>query len=170
MKKAKKQIGVFLLLTISVYFLITRYLFFFISVPTASMYPAIQPEDRILTTRIYNSKNIKRGEILVFQSEELDEVMVKRVIGLPGDTISITENGDVHVDGKRLDEKYVAFPDNLLGEYQVPEGKYFFLGDYRVHSFDSRKWENPYIRGEEIIGQAHWVVAPLYRFGKLVGE
>lgn len=75
------------------------------------MYPAIQPGDRILTTRLYDTGEITRGDILVFQSEELDEVLVKRVIGLPGDGIVIKETGEVFVNGERLAEEYVEYPD-----------------------------------------------------------
>ena len=132
--------------------------------PAPSMYPAIQPGDRILTTRLYDTGEITRGDTLVFQSEELDEVLVKRVIGLPGDGIVIKETGEVFVNGERLAEEYVEYPDSLAGQYLVPEDSYYFLGDFRVHSFDSRKWNQPYIPEGAILGEAKWVVTPLSRF------
>lgn len=125
------------------------------------MYPAIQPGDRILTTRLYGTGEITRGDILILQSEELDEVLVKRVIGLPGDGIVIKETGE------RLAEEYVEYPDSLAGQYLVPEDSYYFLGDFRVHSFDSRKWNQPYIPEGAILGEAQWVVTPLSRFGQV---
>lgn len=166
-RRGSQQAGFFLLLSGLLYFLITRFLFFFISVPTPSMYPAIQPGDRILTTRLYDTGEITRGDILVFQSEELDEVLMKRVIGLPGDGIVIKETGEVFVNGERLAEEYVEYPDSLAGQYLVPEDSYYFLGDFRVHSFDSRKWNQPYIPEGAILGEAQWVVTPLSRFGQV---
>lgn len=148
---------------IIVIFLLYNYVFFVIIVPSPSMYPTIEVGDRILTTRIHNTSSINRGDILVFYSDEFQEVMVKRVIGLPNDKIVINTKGEVFVNNQKLDEPYVKYNDELSGTFEVPDGEYFFLGDFREHSYDSRKWENPYIPKSKILGQAKLMLFPLQR-------
>ena len=148
---------------IIVIFLLYNYVFFVIIVPSPSMYPTIEVGDRILTTRIHNTSSINRGDILVFYSDEFQEVMVKRVIGLPNDKIVISTKGEVFVNNQKLDEPYVKYNDELRGTFEVPDGEYFFLGDFREHSYDSRKWENPYIPKSKILGQAKLILFPLQR-------
>lgn len=167
MKKNLKQYGIFIVLTVIVYLFIRGFLFFIISVPSLSMYPTIDVGDRIFTTRIHQPEKIERGDVLVFDSEEFDETLVKRVIGLPGDKIETFENGEVWVNGSILNEAYVAFNDTESGSYTVPENHYFFLGDYRIHSSDSRKWSNPYIPAENLLGKAQWILTPWERSGEL---
>ena len=79
--------------------------------------------------------------------------MIKRLIGLPGDKV-IIKDGVVSVNGETLQENYIGTADNYTGEFEVPEGKYFFLGDNRYWSLDSRYWNDPYIDGSEIKGKA----------------
>ncbi len=146
--------------------LIKEFLVYKVEVPTGSMIPTINEGDQFLVTRIYNLGNLKRGEIVVFDSKELNDVLIKRLIGLPGDNISIV-NGKVSVNGEELDENYVVNHDKFNGEYHVPEGKYFFLGDNRPDSFDSRKWKNPYIDGKDIKAKAQIRVYPFDSFGKI---
>jgi signal peptidase I len=66
-------------------------------------------------------------------------LFVKRVIGLPGETVS-ERRGRVYVDGKPLKEPYVKFGDTETGTWHVPKGRYFFMGDNRPQSCDSREW------------------------------
>lgn len=167
MEKNLKQYGVFIVLTVIVYLFIRGFLFFIISVPSLSMYPTIDVGDRIFTTRIHQPEKIERGDILVFDSDELDETLVKRVIGLPGDRIEIFENGEVWVNGSILNEEYVAFNGTESGTYTVPKNHYFFLGDYRIHSSDSRKWDYSYISAENLLGKAQWILTPWERSGEL---
>ncbi|WP_222860088.1 signal peptidase I [Bacillus andreraoultii] len=148
-------------------FLIYKFLFFVIIVPSGSMFPTIQPQDRIITTRIYDVDQIKRQDIIVFYSKELDEIMVKRIIGLPNDIVEIKGDGLVYINGQELKEPYVKYSDQLTGTYQVPDGKYLFLGDNRRHSYDSRKWVNPYIDASNIEGKAVLTIFPLNRISLL---
>lgn len=147
--------------------LLYYFAFFIVIVPSASMYPTIKIGDRIVTTKIYNVSSIKRGDILVFHSDELNETMIKRVIGLPNDNINIDFNGNVFVNNVKLDEYYVKYTDNREGDYTVPEGEYFFLGDYREHSFDSRSWNDPFIPAEDVLGKAKYIIFPFKRFSVL---
>lgn len=146
---------------------IYKFMFFVISVPSGSMYPTIKPKDRIITTRIYNFNKIKRGDILVFYSDELEETLVKRVIGLPNDLVEVKEDGSVFINNKKIDESYVIYPDNRSGKFKVPSGQYLFLGDNRSHSFDSRSWKEPFISVKKIKGKAGFIILPFNRISKL---
>ena len=109
---------------------------------------------------------MQRGDIVVFDSDELNETVIKRLIGLPGDTIKI-DGTAVYVNGKKLDEPYVEYPLESYGTYKVPEGKYFFLGDNRANSNDSRFWKDPYIDADKIQGKAQIKIYPLSQIGFL---
>lgn len=132
------------------------------------MVPTINVGDRLMVNRVYTKDNLKRGDILVFYSNELQETLIKRVIGLPGDHI-IIKDGIVNVNGEDLQEDYVKnndFSDDEL-IYDVPEGKYFFLGDNRPVSKDSRRWINPYVDQADIKGKAILKYYPLKDFGSM---
>lgn len=145
--------------------LINKFLVFKIYIPSESMVPTLNVGDHLFATRIYNYDNIERGDILVFESKELKDTLIKRVIGLPGDEVVI-ENGVVSINGEVLNEDYVKNIDTeFCGTYNVPEGKYFFLGDNRPISKDSRKWNNPYIDQEDIKAKAQIKVYPFSDFG-----
>ena len=144
--------------------LIKQFLIFKVYIPSGSMIPTLNEGDQLFVTRVYNLDNLKRGDILVFDSDELNDVLIKRIIGLPGDKISIV-NGTVYVNGEELKEDYVKNSDNLSGEFEVPEGKYFFLGDNRQISYDARRWKNPYIDGSDIRAKAQIRVYPVSDFG-----
>lgn len=146
-----------------IFMLLYYFVFFIVIVPSASMYPTIKIGDRIVTTRIFDKSSIQRGDILVFNSDKLNETMIKRVIGLPNDKINISSNGNVFVNDEKSIENYVKYPDNREGNYIVPEGEYFFLGDYREHSYDSRSWDDPFIPAEDILGKAKYIIFPFNR-------
>jgi len=146
---------------------INKYLIFKIYVPTSSMYPTIKPKDRIMSSRVHNVNKLKRGDIVVFYSDELGETLVKRLIGLPGEKIEIKPDGAVYINNEKLDEPYVKNKDLRSGEFQVPKDSYFFLGDNRRDSRDSRYWKNPYIAKEKIMGKALFVIFPFDRIGGL---
>lgn len=88
----------------------------------------------------------ERGDIVTFWNEELNKVLVKRVIGLPGDEISFS-GGYVYVNGEQLKEPYLMAQGVTECDetFTVPEGCFFPLGDDRTGSFDARFWETPYI-------------------------
>ena len=146
--------------------LLNKFVFFNVQVPTGSMIPTINLENRLVVTRIHNLGNLKRGDVIVFYSDELSERLVKRLIGLPGDKIEI-KNGVVSVNGEQLKEDYVENKDNYNGSFEVPNGKYFFLGDNRPISKDARRWVNPYIDGSAIEGKAQFIFYPFKSFGAI---
>lgn len=151
---------------LAIVFLLKQFVFFNVYVPTGSMIPTINENDKVLVTRIHNVNNLKRGDIIVFYSDELGETLVKRLIGLPGDKIEI-KNGQVFVNGEKIKDDYVKNKDDYNGNFEVPEGKYFFLGDNRPISNDARYWENHYIDSSKIEGKAQFVFYPFNDFGKL---
>lgn len=144
--------------------LIRKFILFKVYVPTGSMIPTIQKNDQLFVTRVYKPENLKRGDIVVFHSEELQETLIKRLIGLPNDKIEI-KAGKVFINGIESKEDYVKNQQPYDGEYEVPEGKYFFLGDNRSDSNDARMWENHYIDGSDVIGKAQLRVYPFNRVG-----
>ncbi|MDU5111307.1 MAG: signal peptidase I [Clostridium sp.] len=158
--------GIPIISAIIIAFLINKFLLFKVIIPSESMVPTLNVDDRLFVTRVYDLDNLKRGDIVVFYSEELQADLIKRLIGLPGDKIKI-ENGIVSVNGEVLKEDYIGTADNFNGEYEVPEGKYFFLGDNRLWSKDSRYWINPYIDGEDISGKAQIKVYPFSEIGRI---
>lgn len=147
--------------------LINKFIFFNVTVPTGSMIPTINKDDKFMVTRIYNTNNIERGDIIVFYSEELQKLLIKRAIGLPGDHVEIN-NGMVNINGQSIKEDYVKNNNNnYSGTFDVPEGKFLFLGDNRAGSWDARRWINPYIDASEIRGEARIRIYPFNNIGVL---
>lgn len=134
--------------------------FIHVKVPTGSMLPTIQLNDHLIIKRIYNTSTLNRGDIVVFESnyEEGATLYIKRLIGLPEDTIEfkiIDNQQTIWINGECLEEPYITFPSaTLINEtYIVPKDSYFFLGDNRNNSFDSRYWVNSYIHESQIKGK-----------------
>ncbi len=130
-------------------------------VPTGSMLNTIQEGDRIIASRLaYLNDDPERYDIIIFKfPDDESQYFVKRVIGLPGETVNIV-NGIVYVtktDGTtiQLDDSFVTncVPVGNFGPYVVPEDSYFMLGDNRNNSEDSRYWENKYVKKDKIIGK-----------------
>lgn len=147
-------------------FLINKFLIFKVYIPSESMYPTLKVKDQLFVTKMYSRDSIQRGDILVFFSDEFDELLIKRVIGLPGDDIVVKASGEVLVNGEVLEETYVVQKDETAIfdlEFKVPEDKYFFLGDNRANSLDSRYWSEPYIDFEDIRGEARVIIYPFNR-------
>lgn len=160
-----------------VIFLILRtFVFINVEVPTPSMVPTIEMGDKMFTTHIYNFDKLKRGDIIVFNNEDvLDKPLLKRLIGLPNEEIRIEEDGAVYVDGVKLEETYVknqvnkngVYPGLKTGVFKVPEGAYFFLGDNRSNSKDARYWDDSFVYKDELITKVRFRFWPLNKFGKL---
>ncbi|MEG1875201.1 MAG: signal peptidase I [Angelakisella sp.] len=155
-------------LVMAVAFLLSKFVFFFVIVPTGSMIPTIQEHSFLFATRVHNpEKSLQRGDIVVFNSDELGKLLVKRLIGLPGETVVVDESGKVTVNGVPLEEPYVKNQDTLPGEFQVPVDSYLFFGDNRSGSDDARRWQQPYIPVQKITGEARFTLWPFSNFGLL---
>jgi len=140
--------------------LVRKHVFFLTVVQSDSMYPALRPKDWGVTLRIHDAMKIKRGDILVFYSDELKDMLVKRVIGFPHDHIVCERDGAVYINGKKLEESYLKQTEGKSSEYRVPAGKYFLLGDNRAHSYDSRCFLEPYISEQAIQGRIIFSLLP----------
>ncbi len=139
--------------------------FFVANVPTGSMETTVPTGSQVITTRCFNKDNVERGDVVVFYSEELDMVLLKRCIGLPGDTVEFDGEGNTYINGEYYDESYVSSYSDFEGSFEVPEGCYFFCGDNRRNSFDARFWDDPYIEKENVKGIARFIVFPFGSFG-----
>ena len=147
-------------------FLINKFLIFKVYIPSESMYPTLKVKDQLFVTKMYSRDSIQRGDVLVFFSDEFNELLIKRVIGLPGDDIIVKSSGEVLINGEVLKEDYVVQKDETAIfdlEFKVPDDKYFFLGDNRANSLDSRYWNDPYIDFEDIRGEARIIIYPFNR-------
>lgn len=163
-------------------------------IPSSSMYPTLIEKDRVFVERVsgfYSSP--KRGDILVFYPPSTnlkygvwdvfsrltgffckDIAYIKRVVGLPNETIEIKKERDtnsygVYIDGKKIEEPYILSEEDyiecnstmLCGPFKIPEGEYFMLGDNRGNSQDSRFWGT--LPEDRIIGRAVTIFWPLNR-------
>ncbi len=133
-------------------------------IPTGSMLPTIQLQDRVMVNKfIYFFKEPERGDVVVFDPPDIlnsKEDYIKRVIGLPGDTVEV-KNARVYVNGKALSEPYIYEPLNY--EYDpvtVPEGALFVMGDNRNASFDSHRW-NAWLTEDHLKGKAFLIYWPI---------
>ncbi len=138
-------------------------------VPTGSMLPTIQLQDRLIVDRFfYKHDTLKRGDIIVFsapESAQEDKDLVKRVIGLPGEKVQV-KNGKVFINEKALNEPYIAAtPDYEYGPVTVPQDAYFMLGDNRRASKDSHVWG--FLPADKILGRVWIRYWPLDKFGPL---
>ncbi|MFP4978537.1 signal peptidase I [Paenibacillus sp. CN-4] len=126
------------------------------SVPTESMLPTIQVHDRVIVEKMLWLTKLKHGDIVVFRptvSGEEGKRFVKRLIGLPGDTVEI-KNGQLYRNDQPVEESYIPEPMTYnFGPVTVPERHYFFLGDNRNVSYDAHLWPDPFIPEERLVGK-----------------
>ena len=139
-------------------------------IPSVSMESTIMTGDIVFGTRYgIGAEDIERYDILVFvPPDEPNITYIKRVIGLPGEMVEVRD-GRVYADGMELDDSFVQNPMNRKGDgiYVVPEGCYFFLGDNRNRSKDSRFWQTKYVPLENITGKAKFILFPFKDCGSI---
>ena len=143
-------------------------------IPSDSMVPTLHVGDRVVVEKIsYHLQPPKTGDIVVFAPPEQlqeqgftqDQAFIKRIIGLPGQTVAVKE-GLVYLNDQPLVEKYIAEPPNYQwGPYRVPENQYFVMGDNRNNSNDSSRWG--FLPKQNIIGRAVVRFWPLERIGEV---
>lgn len=185
-----------LIIVAVVVFIIDDVIFINARIPSASMEDTIMTKDRIFGLRMAYGINLdlfghdvltkklkdpERYDIVIFRyPDDEKQLFIKRIIGLPGETIEITD-GHVYVvndDGTKtqLRDDFIREPeygttDNPFhdGVYQVPEDSYFMLGDNRNNSKDSRFWRNTYVTFDQIVGKAILRYWPLNKIGLIKG-
>lgn len=124
-----------------------------------SMRPTLEDGEFVLVSKLsYALGDFQRGDIVVFHFPlNPQEELVKRIIGLPGDTISVRDN-QVYVNGQQLNETYIAQAPLYSGEWTVTEGQLFVLGDNRNNSNDSKDWG--LLPQENVVGKAVLIYWP----------
>ncbi|KIR02344.1 Signal peptidase I [Lachnospiraceae bacterium TWA4] len=137
-------------------FILNNYIIVNAKIPTGSMESTVMTGDRIIANRLaYKFEDPKRGDIVIFMPpDEVDIPYLKRVIGLPGETIECKDN-QVYINGTPLKEDYLKEDTQEdFGPYTIPADSYFMMGDNRNDSLDARYWENKYITKDAMLGKA----------------
>ncbi|MCL2564872.1 MAG: signal peptidase I [Defluviitaleaceae bacterium] len=146
-------------------YIITQHIVVNAWVPSGSMERSIMTGDRVVAFRLsYLMSTPDRFDVVVFRfPDDPSKLFVKRVIGLPGETINIVD-GRVFINNANRpldDDPFVTYGDyESYGPFVVPEGHYFMLGDNRINSEDSRRWDTPFVERDQILGR---VIFKYYR-------
>ncbi len=137
-----------------------------------SMYDTLEDQDNLWVSKIsYRLHDPERFDIVVFPFQDGDVYYIKRIIGLPGETVRIDEKGTIYINGKKLKENYGL---ETIDEYHIGrayegvtlgEDEYFVMGDNRNNSKDSRFDEVGSIKKESLAGKAVFRIWPLSKFG-----
>lgn len=174
LKSALKEIvstSIYILAAVIIVFILTEFVVQKTVVVGASMENTVHDGDHILVNKlIYDFSEPKRFDVIVFPYH-LDKSMffIKRVIGLPNETVRIDEDGIIYIDGEQLQENYgkeVILDAGVAAEtITLGDDEYFVLGDNRNNSSDSRDSRVGFITAEEIIGNASLRIWPIEDFG-----
>lgn len=137
-------------------------------IPSGSMENTIMTGDRVVGNRLsYLTKDPERYDVIIFKyPDDESQLFIKRIIGLPGETVEIRD-GHIYIDGSSEPLEDVETKECMVGNYgpyTVPEGCYFVMGDNRNDSKDSRYWMNPYVSKDKILGKAvfrYWPITEM---------
>ncbi len=165
--------SIYLLCVLLVTYLIINYVGQRTEVQGSSMEPTLQNADNLIVDKItYRFNDPKRFDIIVFPFQyEEDTYYIKRIIGLPGETVRIDLEGIIYINGEELKEGYgrevIQDPGRAVEEITLGEDEYFVMGDNRNNSTDSRNELVGNIHKDDIIGRAWVRIYPFEKFGKL---
>lgn len=174
MKKVLKEIlstSLYLLFVLCAVYLVIHFVGQRTQVQGSSMEPKLSSEDNLIVDKIsYRFHEPERFDIVVFPFRyEENTFYIKRVIGLPGETIQIDEMGNILINGEILEESYgkevIQNPGRAYEEIVLADDEYFLMGDNRNNSTDSRDPSVGNVRRDEIIGRAWLRIWPLDQFG-----
>lgn len=176
MKKALKEIlstSLYLLVVLAVTYLVIHFVGQRTQVQGESMEPTLQNGDNLIVDKItYRFNEPQRFDIIVFPFKyKEDTFYIKRIIGLPGETVQITNEGEIYINDELLKEGYgkevMLDPGNAYTPITLGEDEYFVLGDNRNNSSDSRSSSVGVIHKDDIIGRAWMRIWPFSEFGIL---
>ncbi len=163
------------ILYIAIVFLVTYLVIHYVGQRTqvsgTSMEYTLSDGDNLIVDKIsYRFHDPERFDIIVFPFQyKEDTYYIKRIIGLPGETVQIDDEGNIYIDGEVLEESYgreiILDPGEAASPIELGEGEYFVLGDNRNASSDSRDPSVGKIRREDIIGRAWLRLYPFDRIG-----
>lgn len=142
----------------------------------SSMYPTLEDGDQLIADKIsYRFKDPERFDIIIFPYQYADKTyFIKRIIGLPGETVRIDDEGNIYINGTLLKENYgyerMEYAGLASEEIQLGDDEYFVLGDNRNVSEDSRYPDVGCIKRGDIIGRAWLRIYPFPKFGLLTGK
>ena len=144
---------------------VNRFVLVNAEIPSGSMENTIMTGDRVFGNRLaYIFGEPKRFDIIIFRyPDDEKQLFIKRIIGLPGETVEI-HDGQIFIDGSKTPLKDVTtkeFMQGSFGPYTVPDNCYFVMGDNRNNSKDSRYWEHTFVTDDEIVGKAFLRYWPL---------
>lgn len=168
-----KDIVIPVIVAVIVFLLIQNFIVGMYYIPSESMVPTLQVNDRVVVTKFsYAMAEPDRQDIVVFKFPPNDDTTkpkadyVKRIIGLPGEKLEI-KNNVVFINEKALEENYLNEGTRMpnFGPVEIPEGSYFVMGDNRNNSNDSRYWG--FVGKKYIEGKAQALYWPLDRIGGL---
>lgn len=165
--------SIYILVVLVISFCIVRFVGQRTEVIGSSMLPTLEDGNNLILDKIsYKIHDPERFDVIVFPFRNgSGKNYIKRIIGLPGETVKIDMDGVIYINGEVLDENYgreiIKDPGNALNEIVLGDGEYFVLGDNRNNSEDSRRPEVGTVKRGEILGRAWVRIWPIAEFGKI---
>lgn len=170
-KKSFIRYLLYMALVLFATYLVVRFIASKTIVEGVSMYPTLENGENVVIDKItYKRSDPKRFDIVVFSTDASGTgYFIKRVIGLPGEEVTIDKNGNIYINGKILHDRYgygvITNPGLALKTVPVGEKEYFVLGDNRNYSTDSRFSEVGNVKKEDIMGRVVLRIWPLKKYG-----
>ncbi len=176
MKDIRKEVFstvVWLLTVVALSWLLVTFVAQRTDVNGSSMYPTLEDGDQLIADKLsYRFHDPERFDIVIFPYRYAEKTyFIKRIIGLPGETVRIDEQGNIYINGEVLEEHYgyetIEYAGLAAEEIQLGDDEYFVMGDNRNVSEDSRYPDVGNVKRSELIGRAFVRIYPFSKFGLL---